>query len=467
MPPTPTPATTGPLLITGARVLDPASGTDRIADVAVENGLVAAIGPNLPRSPATAPGGRIINAEGCLLTPGLIDPHVHLREPGREEAETIATGTAAAVAGGFTTVCCMPNTDPPIDDDSVVEYIYKQADLHGRCRVFPVGAVSRGRKGEELAEIGLMARAGGGGAVGFSDDGDCVASAGLMLRALNYIKPTGRALMQHCQEVTLTRGASMHAGTVSTRLGLGGWPRVAEEVIIERDVRLNRAVGCPYHVQHLSSGGSVEIVRRARREGQPVTAEASPHHLLLTHEEVERGGSGGYWTAAKMNPPLRERSDIDAILEGIADGTITVLATDHAPHTDESKELEFEAAPFGIIGLETALALYIEALITPGVIGWMRLVEMMTVEPARLCGLDARGLGRLAVGGPADITLIDPEAEWTISLSDLAGKSRNTPFLGRRVRGRAVGTIVGGAIRMLRGAGGTITIPPAPAATIA
>jgi dihydroorotase len=453
----------GPLLITGARVLDPASRTDRVADVAVENGVIAAIGPDLPRSPASGPGGRVINAEGCLLTPGLIDPHVHLREPGREEAETIATGTAAAVAGGFTTVCCMPNTDPPIDDDSVVEYIYKQAELFGRCRVFPVGAVSRGRKGEELAEIGLMARAGGGGAVGFSDDGDCVASAGLMLRALNYIKPTGRALMQHCQEPTLTRGASMHAGTVSMRLGLGGWPRVAEEIIIERDVRLNRSVGCRYHVQHISSGGSVEIVRRARADGQPVTAEASPHHLLLTHEEVERGGSGGYWTAAKMNPPLRERSDINAILEGIADGTITVLATDHAPHTDESKELEFEAAPFGIIGLETALALYIEALITPGVIGWMRLIEMMTVEPARLCGLDARGLGRLAVGGPADITLIDPDAEWTISLADLAGKSRNTPFLGRRVRGRAVGTIVGGVVRMLRGAGGTVAAMPTAA----
>lgn len=457
-----------PLLITGARLLDPASGTDRIADVAIDGGRIAAIGPDLPRSAVGDSGepARVINAEGCLLTPGLIDPHVHLREPGREEAETIASGTAAAVAGGFTTVCCMPNTDPPIDGDSVVEYIFKQAELAGRCRVFPVGAVSRGRKGEELAEIGLMARA---GVVGFSDDGDCVASAGLMLRALNYIKPTGRALMQHCQEPTLTRGASMHAGAISTRLGLTGWPRVAEEIIIERDVRLNKAVpggGCPYHVQHLSSGGSVDIVRRARAEGLPVTAEASPHHLLLTHEEVERGPGaevGAYWTNAKMNPPLREKSDINAILEGIADGTITILATDHAPHTAESKELEFEAAPFGIIGLETALPLYIEALITPGIISWMRLIEMMTVEPARLCGLYARGLGRLEVGGPADITLIDPDIEWTISESDLAGKSRNTPFLGRKVRGRAVGTIVAGQVRMLRGVGGSLRPQPAMA----
>lgn len=429
------------LLIAGGRVLDPASGTDRVADIACIDGTIAAIGPSLSRSGIDT----IIDATGCLVTPGLIDPHVHLREPGREEAETIATGTAAAVAGGFTTVCCMPNTTPAIDGDSMVEFIFKQTELTGRCRVFPVGAVSRARKGEELAEIGLMARA---GAVGFSDDGDCVASAGLMQRALAYIKPTGLALMQHCQEPTLTRGASMHAGSIATRLGLGGWPRVAEEVIIERDVRLNRSIGCPYHVQHLSSGGSVDIVRRARAEGLPVTAEVSPHHLLLTHEEVEK--NGGYWTNAKMNPPLRERSDIDAIIAGVADGTITILATDHAPHTAESKELEFDAAPFGIIGLETALALYIEALVTPGVISWMRLIEMMTVEPARLCALTSRGLGRLAVHGPADITVINPDLEWTISESDLAGRSRNTPFLGRKVKGRAVATIVAGQIRMRR-----------------
>lgn len=438
----PYPADMPSLLITNARVIDPAASLDKVADLAISDGIVAAIGQKLDRSHAD----RVIDAGGCIVTPGLIDPHVHLREPGMEEAETIATGTAAAVAGGFTTVCCMPNTTPAIDDDSMVEFIYKQTETTGRCRVYPVGAVSKGRKGEEMAEIGLMARA---GAVGFSDDGDCVASAGLMSKALSYIKPTGRSLMQHCQEATLTRGASMHAGEVATRMGLGGWPRVAEEIVIERDVRLNRGIGCGYHVQHLSSGGSVEIVRRARGEGQPVTAEASPHHLLLTHAEVEK--HGGYWTYAKMNPPLREKSDISAMLTGIADGTITILATDHAPHTAERKAAEFESAPFGIIGLETALALYIKALIEPGVIGWARLVELMTVEPARLCGLDRLGggvgLGSLHIGAPGDVTIIDPAMEWTISEGDLAGASRNTPFLGTRVKGRATATIVGGEVR--------------------
>ena len=450
------------LLITGARVIDPASGRDEPADVAIADGIIAAVGRNLTRAHAE----RVIDASGCLVTPGLIDPHVHLREPGMEEAETIATGTAAAVAGGFTSVVCMPNTTPCLDDDAMVEFVYTTAQREGACRVFPVGAISKGRRGEELAEIVLMSRA---GAVGFSDDGDCVASAGLMTRALSYIRPTGRALMQHCQEATLTRNASMHAGSVATRLGLVGWPRVAEEVIIERDVRLNRGIGCAYHVQHLSSGGSVEIVRRARAEKQPVTAEASPHHLLLTHDAVD--SNGGYWTGAKMNPPLREKADIAAMLEGIADGTITVLGTDHAPHTSDRKSLEFEAAPFGIVGLETALPLYIKALIEPGVIEWPRLIAMLTIEPARLCGLErldrngstgapgaqagakahvhhsfGHGLGRLHVGAAGDVTVIDPELEWTIDASQFKGLSRNTPFDGWRVKGRAVATVVGGRV---------------------
>ncbi|HVU63891.1 MAG TPA: dihydroorotase [Phycisphaerales bacterium] len=436
------------LLITSGRVIDPASGVDREADVAIADGLVAAVGEGLARSGAD----RVIDAGGCIVAPGLIDPHVHLREPGMEQAETIRSGAAASAAGGFTTVCCMPNTTPALDDAALVEFVYTRAERAGPgARVFPVGAVSKGRRGEELAEIMLMAQA---GAVGFTDDGDCVASPGLMARALAYIKPTGLALMQHCQEVTLTRGASMHAGAVATRLGLGGWPRVAEELIIERDVRLNRGIGCRYHVQHLSSGGSVEIVRAARAAGQPVSAEVSPHHLLLTHEEVDR--HGGYWTSAKMNPPLRERSDIGAILEGVADGTITVLATDHAPHTADRKALDFESAPFGIVGIETALALYIKALIEPGVIDWPRMISMMTIEPARLCGLDSLeaggtrrgglGLGRLHVGGAADVTVIDPNLEWTIDAGAFVSLSRNTPFDGWRVRGRAVATVVGGEV---------------------
>ncbi|MFN0131619.1 MAG: dihydroorotase [Phycisphaerales bacterium] len=427
------------LLITGGRVIDPGSGLDRVADLAVRDGLVAAIGTGLPRSPAD----RVIDAEGLLVTPGLIDPHVHLREPGQEHKETLASGSHAAVAGGFTSVCCMPNTSPALDSPEMIGFIESRARASAACRVFAVGALTKGRKGEEPAEIALMA---GAGAVGFSDDGDGIASAGMMARVLTAVKATGRALMQHCQEPTLTRGASMHAGPVATRLGLTGWPRVAEEVMIERDIRLNRAIGCRYHVQHISSGDSVDLIRRARAEGLPVSAEASPHHLLLTHEACDN-----YNTAAKMNPPLRESRDVEALRKGVADGTITVLATDHAPHTADEKALPFEEAPFGIIGLESALALYAEALVHSGVIDWPRLIALLTIEPARLCTLDkpADGrpaLGGLAVGGPADVTLIDPEARWTFTGEHIKGRSCNTPFLGRPMRSRAVMTIVSGAI---------------------
>lgn len=449
------------LLITGGRIIDPASSRDEVADIAVADGIVAAVGRDLERGPAD----RVIEAGDRIVTPGLIDPHVHLREPGGEEAETIESGSRAAVAGGFTSVCCMPNTTPTLDDASMIEFVYKQASQHAACRVFPVGAATVGRKGEWLAEMALMADA---GAVAFSDDGDAVASPGMMRKVLQYVRSlnihaggeagvrgagsgeSGGVFAQHCQEPSLTPGSSMHAGDVSARLGLTGWPRVAEELIVERDVRLNADIHCRYHVQHMSSGGSVEIVRRAQRQGQPVTAEASPHHLTLTHEAVESGNgvtrAGPYWTLAKMNPPLREQSDINTLLEAIADGTVSVLATDHAPHTAERKGLAFESAPFGIVGLETALGLYIRALIEPGVIDWPRLVELLTVEPARLCNLDRRGLARLAVGDHADITIIDPDHVWTVSEADLAGKSTNTPFLGWRLKGRAVATIVGGKL---------------------
>ncbi len=422
-------------LIVGGRVIDPASGLDARADVALDGDKVVAIAPRLDRSPADT----LIDAEGCLVTPGLIDPHVHLREPGHEHKETIATGTAAAVAGGFTSVCCMPNTSPALDTPESIRFIYERAKATGVCRVFPVGAGTVGRKGEQPAEIGLLARE---GVVAISDDGDAIPTAGVMAKVLRLVATTGRVFMQHCQDPTLTPGAAMHAGSVAVRLGLTGWPREAEEIIVERDVRLNGAIGCAYHVQHISSAGTVDIVRRARAAGQPVTAEATPHHLLLTHEACE-----GYNTLAKVNPPLREASDAKAIAEAIAEGVITVLGTDHAPHASHEKALEFEAAPMGTIGLETAVPLYLEALVERGVIQIPRLIAMMTIEPARLCGLDACGLGRLSEGGPADVTIIDPDVQWTISESDLAGKSRNTPFLGRAVKGRAIATIVAGEVK--------------------
>jgi len=423
-----------PLLIIGGRVIDTASGTDMLGDVALDGGRVVEIGTSLSRSPAA----RVINANGCIVAPGLVDPHVHLREPGHEYKETIRTGSHAAVAGGFTTVCCMPNTSPALDTPELVRFVLERAD-GAHCRVFPVAAATKGRKGEELAEIQLLHRA---GAVAFSDDGDCVPTAGMMRRVLAAVKQTGRCFMQHCQDPTLTKGATMHAGEVSTRLGLTGWPREAEEIVVERDIRLNRAIKARYHVQHISSGETVGMIRRARAEGYPVTGEASPHHLLLTHHACE-----GFNTLAKVNPPLREQRDIDMLRAGVADGTITVLATDHAPHSEDEKQLGFDDAPMGMIGLETALALYAEALVRSKLIDWPRLIALLTIEPARLVNLDAQGIGSLRVGGPADVVIIDPDAAWTIDVSTMHSRSRNTPFHGRAARGRIRTTIVAGRVQ--------------------
>jgi len=427
------------LTLTGGRIIDPAHGIDQIADLVLEDGRVARIGS------VSRPTGPTIDASGCIVCPGLIDTHVHFREPGQEEKETIRTGAAAAVAGGFTSVCCMPNTRPALDDDGRMRFVYRQSQRVNLANVFPVGAVTKGREGKELAEIGLMSQR---GAVGFSDDGCAVAHAGLMDKALRYIAMTGKVVMQHCEDPTLGGGA-MNAGPLATRLGLSGWPKVAEETIIQRDILLCRHqhYATRYHVQHISSGGSVELVRDARRHTDRITAEASPHHLLLTEDACAT-----YDTQFKMNPPLRTRADVDALLAGIADGTITVLATDHAPHTREEKDLEFAAAPYGIIGLECALPLYIKALIEPGVIDWPRLIAMMTCNGAALCGLD--GKGTLAPGTPgspgsdADVTIIDPALAWTIDADQFAGKSRNCPFHGWSVKGRAIATIVGGDCKL-------------------
>ncbi|MDX1564489.1 MAG: dihydroorotase [Phycisphaeraceae bacterium] len=424
------------LCILNGRVIDPASGLDQTTDLTLAEGRVQSIGK------VSKPQGPTLDASGCLVTPGLIDTHVHFREPGQEEKETIASGAEAAVHGGFTTVCCMPNTQPALDDDARIEFVTRQAQRAGFCNVFPVGAITKGRRGEELAELGLMARA---GAVAFSDDGVAVASAGMMAKALRYAAGCGRTIMQHCEEPTLTGGASMNAGELATRLGLGGWPAVAEELIIQRDLMLNASVGCRYHAQHMTTAGGVEILKRARAAGQPVSGEASPHHLLLTEDACRN-----YDTQCKMNPPLRTDDDVAALRQGIRDGVITVLATDHAPHTAEEKELEFAVAPFGIIGLECALPLYAKALIETETIDWPRMIDMMSRAGADLIGLENKG--RLTVGADADVTVIDPNESWTIRTDEFKSLSRNCPFEGWSVAGRAVATVVGGEIKMLRDA---------------
>jgi dihydroorotase len=433
----------GSVLITGGRIIDPANQVDLVADLLLEQGRVAWIGTG---SPPDGKAEAVYRADGCIVCPGLIDVHVHLREPGQEDKETIATGAAAAVAGGFTSICCMANTEPAIDDDARIEFVYHQAKRAKLANVFPVGAITRGRKGEQLAEIGLMAQA---GAVAFSDDGVAVANAAVMARALAYIAMSGKVLMQHCEDPQLGGGA-MNAGALSVRLGLPGWPRVAEELVIQRDILLNvrQNSGCRYHIQHLSSAGSVEMLRRARADlfGQAhITGEATPHHLLLTQESC-----AGYDSNCKVNPPLRQNSDIEALRGGIQDGTITILATDHAPHTQEEKELEFAAAPYGMIGLDCALPLYVKALIETQTIDWPALLAMMTWNPARLVGLANKGT--LSVGADADVTVIDPRQEWSIDKERFASKSRNCPFHGWKVTGQALATIVGGALKINRDA---------------
>jgi len=416
------------------RIIDPANGIDAEGDLLVVDGRIAEV--RTGRRIDAPAGARVVECGGMFVTPGLVDPHVHLREPGGEAKETIQTGAASAINGGFTTVCCMPNTNPAIDTVPTVRFVRQAARDAALARVFVVAAATVGRKGEQLAPMAAMSRA---GAVAFSDDGECIMNPLVMRRVLETCKSLGKTFMQHCQDHQLSEGGVMNEGPVATRLGLLGWPREAEEIIIERDACLNRPIGARYHAQHVSSGGSAAILRRARAAGNPVSGEVSPHHLLLTDDACD-----GYDTQAKMNPPLRTKQDIAQLKEAVADGTIDVLATDHAPHTAAEKARDFASAPFGIIGLDCALPLYAKALVDDGVIGWPRMIELLTRTPAELCGLRGDGIGALDVGSKADVTVIDPNHEWTIRADEFASKSRNCPFDGWTVRGRAMYAMISG-----------------------
>ncbi len=424
----------------GGRIIDPSQGLDRVTDLWLRDRKVLAIGNEGPIE-----ADEVIDAQGLIVCPGLIDCHVHLREPGNEEDETIATGAEAALAGGLTTVACMPNTLPPLDSPGSVEYIVLQAKRAKKANVYPVGAVSKGRTGDELAELGRLVEA---GAVAFTDDGAPVASTSLMKRALEYAKMFDKVIMQHCQVLELTEGGVMNGGFESMRLGIPGMPPEAEDIMVARDIRLAEVTGGRLHIQHISTSRAVDLVREGKRRGVRVTAEACPHHFTLT-DDCLRSFDSHY----KMNPPLRTKADVEAVIEGLKDGTIEVLATDHAPHAPEKKARELNLAPFGIIGLETLLPITIKALIEPGHLTWPDVVRMLTVAPAELLGLQHRK-GSLRPGFDADVTLIDPATRWTIDPSQSRSKSRNTPFGGWEVTGRAHMVIVNGEFRLRQGVSG-------------
>jgi dihydroorotase len=422
------------LLIRGGRVVDPSQGLDGVHDVLVRDGLVVGVGAEGAQPIGKA--DETIDATGLVVCPGLVDMHVHLREPGREEDETIETGTRAALAGGFTSVACIPNTEPPIDTQSTVEFIHQKAARADTCNVFVVGCVSRDRAGKELADIGQLVEA---GAVAFSDDGAPVYDAELMRRALEYCRMFDKPILAHEEVLELSHGGVMHEGLVSLVLGLTGMPAAAEEVMIGRDIALAEVTGGRLHVMHVSTAGGVALVRAAKARGARVTAEACPHHFTLT-DECLRGFDSNF----KMSPPLRTADDVEAIMAGLADGTLDCIATDHAPHAREKKMLELDRAPMGILGLETAVGLSVTRLVNTGRIGWPRLIEAMSTLPARILGVNR---GTLRPGAIADITLIDPNLVWQVDVRKFCSKSVNSPFHGWTLSGRAVATIVAGRVK--------------------
>lgn len=418
------------LLLRGGRVIDPAQDIDAPLDVRLKGGRVAALEP--PGGPVRA--AQVIDCTGLVVVPGLIDLHTHLREPGFEYKETIATGAAAAAAGGFSAVCCMANTEPVNDNRSVTEFILRQAAQAKGARVYPVAALTKGLRGEELAEYGDLKDA---GAVALSDDGHPVMDSRLMRRAMEYAAGFGLKVIDHPEDISLASGGAMNEGAVSTRLGLPGIPAAAEEIHVARDIALAELTGLAIHIAHVSTAGSVRLIAEAKARGVPLTCETAPHYLFLTEEAVS-----GYGTNFKVNPPLRTAADVEALRFGLSGGAIDCLATDHAPHSPIEKDVEFELAAPGTVGLETALPLGL-ALVEEGVIELARLVGLLSAVPARILGLPG---GSLAVGGPADVTIIDPAAEWVVSRESLVSRSANSAFLGRKMRGRARATIVGGRV---------------------
>jgi dihydroorotase len=430
------------LLVRGARVIDPARKVNDVRDVLFIDGRVAERGASVPDSAS------VLDGAGLVLTPGFVDLHCHLREPGQEYKETIESGLRAALRGGFTTICAMPNTQPAADNRSVVEFVLRTARALGLARVLPIGAVTVDRAGKQLAELAELAEA---GCVAFSDDGSPLADAALMRRALEYASGLGLPIIDHCEEPSLAKGGVMNEGWVSTRLGLRGQPAAAEEAMVARDLQLAELTGGHVHIAHVSTAGSVELIRAAKARGVRVTAEVTPHHLRLTEEAVLYGPPGSpapaYDTNARVNPPLRSRADRAACARGLADGTIDCIATDHAPHATVDKECEFDHAAPGISGLETALALVLEA-VRDGEIALPRAIEVLTIGPVRALQLErvVPGLGGLAPGAPGDAVLFDPEAEWTVDPYEFASRGRNTPLVGRRMRGRVIATIVDGTL---------------------
>ena len=424
------------LLLKNAHVVDPSVELDGIVDVLIENDRIARVGEGL-----AAEGAEVVDLSGKYLVPGLVDMHVHLREPGFESKGDIESETAAAAKGGFTGVCSMPNTDPVTDNGVVVEYVKSVAAAKGHCRVYPSGAMTKGLKGEIISEMGNMVEH---GCVAFTDDGRGIQGAGMMRRAMDYGKMFGKVFMSHCQDDDLVGDGQINEGVVSTRLGLLGWPAAGEELQIARDIQIAELTGAKLHIQHISTAKGLEMVRAAKAKGLPVTCEATPHHLFLTEEALD----GTYDTCLKVNPPLRTAADAEALIAGVIDGTVDAIVTDHAPHADWEKSREFELAPFGMTGLETSLGLVIANLVKTGKITFGRMVELMAIEPRKILGLDQV---KIAEGSVADLTVFDADRVWTVSEDDFASHAKNSGFKGVELTGRATDVFVGGKRTLANG----------------